>query len=142
MTNIQMFDTAADEANRVAVRSQNHVELVQGEQEGSPARALPAGTYGFTYAPFTESPVFARRSYHSFELHRTKDGEEVVVCYVAGADEAKLQSATDDFDLTVYPDPWAEADRLVTISSRRVLNNNYKTVRLDGNALPLRVAAF
>ena len=54
-------------------------------------RASAQRMYGFTYAPLTESPVFAKDHYGSFEVHKAADGTERLIGFVSASDVARLR---------------------------------------------------
>ncbi|HYP05395.1 MAG TPA: hypothetical protein VER03_04100 [Bryobacteraceae bacterium] len=131
-----------EQEQREALRSERKLRVVKNEEEGTSVQNLPKGVYGFTYAPATETPLFARKSYHSFEVHKLTDGSVHMLVFVSAADAERLRTHDDDLDVTVYPDPYQEATTMVTLPFERVLSSLYKPIRYDGNAVPLKVAAI
>jgi hypothetical protein len=129
-----------DEQQRQTLRSEHKLRAVRSDEEGLGLEKLPGGVYGFTYAPATETPLFARRSYHSFEVHKAVDGSAYLLAYTSGADAEHLK-ASEEIDVTVYPDPFENADTMVRVPFGRILSNHHKPVRYDGNALHLKLAA-
>jgi hypothetical protein len=105
-----------------------------------PVHALPAGVFGFSYAPATETPLFARKSYHSFEVHKRGDGSVHMLAFVTQSEADRLSAHGDDLHVTVYPDSYEQSDTLVSIPFERILTSLYKPVRRDGNAVPLTIA--
>ena len=130
-----------DQQQREQLRSANNLRPLNPKEEGFGVDKLPGGVFGFSYAPATETPLFARRSYHSFEVHKLADGSSYVVGYVSKSDAEQLESGADEVDVTVYPDAFQEATTMVRVPFERIVNNLYKPIRYDGNALPLKLAA-
>jgi hypothetical protein len=97
--------------------------------------------YGFSYAPATETPLFARKSYHSYEVHKLADGSAYMLAFVTKSEAERLTAHGQDIKVTVYPDPYGESDTLVSIPFERILTSLYKPVRREGNAVPLTIAA-
>jgi hypothetical protein len=130
-----------DEQQREQLRAERKLRNLSKQEEGAGIDQLPNGIYGFSYAPATETPVFARRSYHSFEVHKFTDGTSHMLAYVT-ADQAKqVLAAHEDMDVIVYPEPFESSTTLITIPFVRVLSNLYKPVRAEGNAIPLKLAS-
>ena len=123
---------------RERYRLEHQVRLVSPADEGTSFSHLPAGVYGFTYAPATETPVFQRQSYHSFEVHKLLDGSGEMIAYCTQQDAAQLNAA-GEFEITVYPDVWESATVPVSIPFDRIQTSLYKPVRRDGNAIPLQI---
>ncbi len=130
---------SADQA-REQLRSGNQVRLISSDEEGQAFHAIPTGVYGFTYAPATETPVFARRSYHSYEVHKLNDGSGRLIGFCAAADAARVRTGKGDFEITACPDPWNDATELVVIPMDAITNSLYKLNRREGNAIPLRLS--
>jgi hypothetical protein len=130
-----------DQQQREQLRSEYKLRPLRNEEEGTGLNKLPNGVYGFTYAPATETPLFVRKSYHSFEVHKTSDGGAYIVAFVNAADAERIREREEDIDVTVYPDPYEDATTMVTISFDRVLTSLYKPVRYEGNAVHLKQAA-
>jgi hypothetical protein len=131
-----------DEQQREQLRAEHKLRPVKSEEEGTAITKLPNGVYGFTYAPATETPLFARKSYHSFEVHKTSDGIAHMLAFVTPADAARIGAHEDDIDVTIYPDPYEAATEMVIIPFDRVLTSLYKPIRHDGNAVPIKLAAL
>ena len=123
---------------RERYRLEHQVRLVPPSHEGAGFADLPSGVYGFTYAPATETPIFERHSYHSFEVHKLPDGSGRLIAFCTPQDAAQL-TGTGEFDITVYPDAWENASVPVTIPFDWIFTSLYKPVRRDGNAIPLHI---
>ena len=130
-----------EQQQREQLRSQYQLRPVGRQEEGTAVHSLPAGVYGFSYAPATETPLFARKSYHSFEVHKRGDGSVHMLAFVTKSEAERLAAPGDELEVTVYPDPHEQSDTLVSIPFERILTSLYKPVRRDGNAVPLTIAA-
>jgi hypothetical protein len=124
---------------REGLRAEHQVRPLRPDEEGSAFSKLPGGVYGFTYAPATETPLFAAQAYHSFEVHKLPDGSGRLLVHCTREQKARLQSGGPAEEMLVYPDPWQDATELVAIALDRLMNSLYKPIRRDGNAVPLRV---
>lgn len=124
------------------LRSEYKLRPLTKEEEGLALAKLPTGVYGFSYAPATETPLFARKSYHSFEVHKISDGTGYLIAFVTAADADRLCARNEEIEVIVYPDPHEAASTLVSIPFDRLLSSLYKPIRHDANALPLRLAAI
>lgn len=124
-----------------AFRASHEVKLVEGEQEGTLITELPPGTYGFTYAPDLEagSPVFRRRAYRSFEIHKSADGGLHFIGYLNPDDAARVEAGDEYVEVSLYPEPFESATQPVSIGAARVVNRNPRLPRTDGNPVPLKV---
>jgi hypothetical protein len=129
-----------DEKQPEQLRLDRNLRPLRSEEEGTGIHNLPGGVYGFSYAPATETPVFVRNSYHSFEVHKFIDGTSHMLAYVTPDQAEKILTGREDLDVTVYPEPFESSTTLVTIPFSRVLSNLYKPARADGNAIPLKLA--
>ena len=131
-----------EEKQREQLRNEYQLRPLNGSEEGQGIATLPNNVYGFTYAPTTETPLFARKSYHSFEVQKLSDGSAYVIAFVTPADAERLRERNVEIEITIYPDPYEEAGTMVSIAFDRVLTNLYKPVRRDGNAVSLILAAI
>lgn len=80
-----LLETAA---TREAIRESHQVRLIDRADEGEAAHKLPNGIFGFTFAPLTETPVFAKHSHQSFEVHKLPDGE---LCLISGTFRRRMK---------------------------------------------------
>ncbi len=119
------------------LRAVNKVRPVDDRERGFGISRLPSGVYGFTYAPQQESPLFAQKSFHSFEMHKLSDGSVHLVGFVTEEEASKLSSSDEYFDVNLYPDAWESSVKAVSIPSSLVLEMKGPS-RLPGNALTLR----
>jgi hypothetical protein len=128
----------AVEAELEALRAIHQVELVSETDEGSGITHLPNGVYGYSCAPQLESPLFRKKIFRSFEVHKLLDGQVHIIGFVTEAEAAQLLSAGAQLDVNLYPEPWGESVKLVSIPVSRMLRHKGPS-RDKGNALSLRL---
>ena len=119
-------------------RSRHQVRPLDPGEEGVPVERLPAGVYGFTYAPgFDAVPLFAKKSYHAFEVHRASDGVVHLLGFVTDREMAQLESGQEGLVIRLFPDPWGDSACLVSVPASQVHAPKRGLPREDGNPLPL-----
>jgi hypothetical protein len=118
------FEPAADVES---LRKRHQVRLIEPSHEGKAIHKLPSGVYGFTAAPLTETPLFAKKIYQSFEYHKRADGATFLIGYVSPKDESR-----------VYPDSWGEATQLVSIEVASFAPADNRLHREPGNPIMVR----
>jgi hypothetical protein len=117
------------------LRAEHEVTLIGENDEGTSFEQLPVGVYGFSYAPQQESPLFGKKMYQNFEVHKPSDGRMRVIGYVKEADFQTIEAGRAG-TVHLYPDPYEQATRLVSVAMSRVVRAKGPT-RDHGNALPL-----
>jgi len=117
------------------LRAEHEVKLIGENDEGTSFERLPVGVYGFSYAPQQEAPLFDKKMYQNFEVHKLADGVMCVIGYVNEADFETIEAGRAT-TIRLYPDPYEQATRLVCVRMSRVLRAKSPT-RDHGNALPL-----
>jgi hypothetical protein len=122
------------------LRNEHKVRILRPEEEGTAFEKLPNGVYGFTYAPATETPLFANESYHSFELHKLPDDSGRLLVFCTPDEASKLNANREIFEISAFPDSWEAATQLGAVPLDRIMNTIYRQVRRDGNAIPLNLA--
>jgi hypothetical protein len=132
-------EKTAAELELEALRAINQVRLVELNEVGVPIEKQTAGVYGFTHAPVREIPLFREKRFRGFEVHKLPNGEVHIVGFVTQAEAAALSSATGDFVLNLYPDPWEESAQAVSVPLSRVFETRGPS-RGPGNVLTLKVA--
>lgn len=132
-------DSVDQEQARARLRQQHRVQLVTREQEGNAIDKVSAGTYGFTYAPATESPIFARRCFQSFEMHRMPDGTGRLIGFCTPEEAQRLAQGSAPVEITLYPEPYKASTQIVSIAVHELANDLYRPVRREGNAVHLQV---
>jgi hypothetical protein len=121
-------------------REENKVKLVDKEKTGFPLNETGSGIYGFTYSPSQRGPrpIFEKRGFQSFELHRLSDGREAIIGCVTKEDAEKL--ATGDFAaIKLYPEPYDNAVAPGLIFFDHIVRSNDKVSRGDGNFIEFDV---
>jgi hypothetical protein len=130
-----METTQAHEADEL--RSRHGLRALYKQEEGMPVRDLPPGVYGFTWSPsFDSTPLFAAKSYRNFEFHKLGDGSIALVGFVTAEDDGRLRSGMAG-QIAVFPEPWQEAQHLVSIPLDRMAPA--KRVPARENGCPLLV---
>jgi len=123
-------DTAVAAAEKL--RAERSLRPLQKSEAGTPVRDLPDGVYGFTYSPtFESTPLFAHKSYRSFEFHKLANGAVEVVGYLTAEDAQRL-AAPDAGRVALYPEPWQNAHQLGWVSLNRVSRSTKSPAREDG----------
>ncbi len=101
---------------RQALRSQNGVQLVQGEAEGDILKYARGGIYGFTYAPQTlDCGLFAKNPYLSFEMHKKADNSVFLLVVVTPEMKQKIEGASGPVEIAIYPDAYQTASELMAL---------------------------
>lgn len=121
-----------------SLRALNQVQLINEEVEGTAAADLPSSTYGFTWAPQAEAPLFRKQGYQSFEIHKAADGEIYLIGFITTEDSNRLASSREDFYINLYPLPYEGATKAVSIAKSRILQHRDPT-RDVGNAIKLKL---
>jgi len=124
-----------------AIRGEHQVRLLKPEEEGFAICNLPAGVFGFAYAPGQdEVPVFGKQDYHSFEIHKAADGGEYVIGFVTDMEATKLGALEEGAAVTLFPDPHDESQALVSVPAKHILAPKKLLVREDGNPFHFKIA--
>jgi hypothetical protein len=129
-----MPETAA--ADNEQLRSMRGLRLLESAEEGFAAEHLPNGVFGFTYSPSEAVPLFMKKTWHSFEVHKLADGTLHLVGFVT-AKEAIIARQTAPGEITLFPDPWEDAKELVSVPLVRALPSKKGPSREGGNGLKL-----
>lgn len=123
------------------LRAGHHVRVVEGDEEGCAVTDLPAGVYGFAYAPGQdEVPVFAKKEYHSFEFHKASNGEEYVIGFVTPDEAAKLAASEEGASISLFPDPHGQSQVLASVPATQIVAPKKLLVREDGNPFHFKIA--
>ena len=122
------------------LRRRHHVDLLEEASEGLSLEQIPRGTYGFTTSlgqPAT--PVFRKQGYQSFEVHHLPDGATHLAGFVSAAGAAQIAAGARNLEITLYPAPWGEADRLVSLPYDEIVPSRKGPARIDGNPVGVRL---
>jgi hypothetical protein len=126
------------EAQLASLRSQKKLSPLAAGLEGTPLGRLPDNVYGFTSSPVNEStPLFIRRIFQSFEVHKLAGGLVHILGFVAPA-EAETIFKGEPIDVNLYPEPLDKAERLVEIPLPRIMKAK-PVSRANGNFMPLHL---
>jgi len=121
--------------DRDSFRLQFGVRLVTDQEEGFGVRRLPEGVYGFTGAPATEElPLFGRRIYQGFEVHKWPGGVVAWVGYLTEKEYVAYEKGEEPVSVDLYPEPYGESTRIVAIPEGRVDRRRPPT-RESGNCM-------
>ena len=122
-----------------SIRNPRNLTLVTDELEGVALAALPDNIYGFSYSPVNEStPLFARRTFQVFEVHKLERGEVHVLGYLTPKEAQLLKEGKEPLDLRLYPEPRDESTAIVSIPFDRVAKTR-NVSRSDGNYMPIQI---
>jgi hypothetical protein len=97
--------------------------------------------YGWTCAPFTESPLFAARIFQSFEMHKAPEGTEYVLGFVTRAESAAIESGAAGLEIKLFPEPSGETTELISLPVDRVHAKTRQPSRSGGNWIGIIVEA-
>jgi len=137
------FGPTADSASGTieALRARHQVRPLNAQEEGQAAHALPAGVYGYTYSPgLDQVPIFAQKKYHTFEVHRAIDGAEYLIGFATAAEAAEIELAKEGALIRLFPDPWEDAQSLVSVPVSRMHASKKSLPREDGNPFAFTIA--
>jgi len=124
----------------VTLRSSRNLRPLEKAEAGTAIPALPAGTYGFTYSPnFEQTPLFQDKSFQAFEFHKLAGGAVELVGYMSAEDAAKLHADKAAAEVDLYPDPWQQAQELVTVPMNRIARSTRRPARDKGCPYTLKL---
>jgi hypothetical protein len=130
----------ATSVDREALRAQRKLRLVNGMETGSAAEDCPGGVYGFTCSPNTEgAPVFPTHPFQSFEVHKLSDRSVHLVGFMSEEDARALDSASEPVEVKLYPEPFGEAQKMVSVPRERIYRPRPSS-REQGNWMPFVLA--
>ncbi len=122
-----------EHSSREEFRNRHGVRLIDKQDEGLGIHRVPAGTYGWTCAPLTESPLFAAPVFHSFEIHKAADGSEYVLGFVTRAEAAAVNSGAAGLEIKLFPEPSGDATELICLPVDRAHGKARQPSRSGGN---------
>jgi hypothetical protein len=115
------YTNVEDTPEQAGLREAHRVRIVTDAEEGNGLNRLPASVYGFTYSPgIDEAPLFAKRSFRSYEAHKLANGEVTLVGFTSAESARLLTTSTEDISLQVQPQPEPGQDTLVEIPYSRI----------------------
>jgi len=129
-----MPETAANDNEQL--RATRALRALESAEEGFAAEHLPNGVYGFTYSPAEAVPLFTKKTWHSYEVHKLADGTLHLVGFV-NAKEAEIVRHSSPAEITLFPDPWEDAKELVSVPLARAIPSKKGPSREGGNGLKL-----
>jgi len=122
------------------LRDRHQVRSLRTDEEGFSIARLPNGVRGFTYAPGQpEVPVFAHKTYHSFEVHKAADGTEYMIGFVTPSEAEQIEAGTEGSGIRLFPDPSDDSPVLVSVPVARIVPPR-RMPREDGNPFPFSLA--
>jgi hypothetical protein len=127
------------EQTREALRRNHMVHLIEKQHEGFALQHVPAGTYGWTYAPAAAAPLFAVRTHGSFEMHKAADGTAYVVGFVSRSELAGIEANVASVELKLFPAAYGDASELVSLPLARVKPKSRQLSFEPGNPLAITV---
>jgi hypothetical protein len=115
------YTNVEDTPEQTGLREAHRVRVVSEAEEGSGLNRLPVSVYGFTYSPgIDEAPLFAKRSFRSYEAHKLANGEVTLVGFASAESARQLTTSTEDIQLQVQPQPEPGHETLVEIPYSRI----------------------
>jgi len=120
------------------LRAQRGLRHLETAEEGTTAALIANGVYGFTYSPAEAVPLFTKKTWHSFEVHKLADGSQLLVGFVTGKEAESVRSGTQT-EITLFPDPWDSSTELVSIPLARAVPSKKGPSREGGNGLKVAI---
>jgi hypothetical protein len=115
------YTNVVDTPEQAGLREAHRVRLVTESEEGTGLTKLPPSVYGFTYSPgIDEAPLFAKRSFRSYEAHKLANGDVTLVGFASAESARQLTTSTEDISLQVQPMPEEGQETLVEIPYSRI----------------------
>ena len=122
--------------NNEQLRASRGLRALESAEEGFAAERLPNGVYGFTYSPSEAVPLFTKKTWHSFEVHKLADGTQHLVGFVTSK-EAEIVNQGGQAEIVLFPDPWESSTELVSVPLTRAIPSKKGPSREGGNGLKL-----
>jgi hypothetical protein len=121
--------------NLEQLRAAHHLRALTQEEEGTAVDRLPNGIYGYAYAPAEAAiPLFAKKSWHSFEMHKRPDASLHLLGFVTAKEAEQLRQSSPG-EAVVFPDPWENSTELVSVPMARIIPSKKGPSRENGNGL-------
>jgi hypothetical protein len=120
--------------NLESLRADHKVRELTSAEEGYAIHRLPAGVYGYAYAPgHSEVPLFAKKRYHAFEMHKAVDGTEYILGYVTSQAKGDIDVVKEGAPIRLFPDSHENSTILVSIPVAQISPSKRAIPREDGN---------
>lgn len=122
------------EGYKARVRAENNVRLIKEEEAGVPAKDVPNGIYGHSFSVSFDNPVplFQKTAFQCFELHKTANGELVILgCVEEKA--AELLKSGEFAAFRLYPEPYDNAVVPISLNFAHIIRSNNRMSRANGN---------
>ncbi len=132
-------EPSSKNTEREALRKQHQTSIIQKQHEGSGIDQVPNGTYGFTYAPGSVSPLFAAKSFQSFEMHKAADGTQYLLGYLTPAEAQQVAQGGAAVEVKLFPDAYGAATQFVSLPLSQLQRKSHNPHREDGNWIPFFV---
>ncbi len=124
-----------EEPERLALREEHGVRPLTEDEEGTGIDQLPEGVYGFTCAIGQwDAPLFRKRIFLSYEMHKLRDGSPVLIGYVSSEDAERMSRREGRVTIHLFPDRQEEATHLVSIPLFRVRRHKQHSERTGHGA--------
>ncbi len=128
-----------EEPERIALREEHGVRPLTEEEEGMGIDQLPDGVYGFTNAVGQwDAPLFRKKIFLSYEMHKLRDGSPVLIGYVSPEDAERMRQPTGTVTIRLFPERQDDASHLVHIPLERVRRHKQHSERM-GRGLELEL---
>jgi hypothetical protein len=119
-----------EEPERLALREEHGVRPLTEDEEGTGIDQLPEGVYGFTCAVGQwDAPLFRKKIFLSYEMHKLRDGSPVLIGYVSPEDAERMRRREGRVTIHLFPDRQEEATHLVSVPLFRVRRHKQHSER-------------
>src|SRR5262249_33378816 len=138
---VGVFAASIDE-----LRARNHVTLMPTSESQKTFAQIPAGSYGFVFAPYLAHAapraleMYTHNDPSYFEVHKLNDNQAYFVGYVGPETQERLQKGLGRGEkLTLYSSQWPKAPILTAIllGSVKCARSRDMAVRRKGGAIVL-----
>lgn len=127
------------QATATATAARTGLRALTAAEDGTSFADLPKGVFGFTYSPLSETPLFGKDNYHSFEVHKTAEGQGLLICWTTPQEADALRTAASKITIDVYPAQFESATEQVVIPFERAQLKNRNPLHDDGGKIAIHV---
>lgn len=120
------------------LRAKHGLRALTVEEEGTTAAKQANGVYGYTYSPAEAVPLFAKKTWHSFEVHKHSDGSTYFLGFVTAKEAEAVRSGASG-EIMLFPDPWEDSTELISVPFSRANPNKKGPSREGGNGLKVAI---